>query len=38
MGSDVDHGKGMAVVRADGKADMVYFQLRPSEAAHLFGS
>jgi hypothetical protein len=38
MGSDVDHGKGMAVVRADGKADMVYFQLRPSEARHLFGS
>ena len=38
MGSNVDHGKGMAVVRADGRADMVYFQLRPSEAAHLFGS
>ena len=38
MGSNVDHGKGMAVVRADGKADMVYFQLRPSEAAQLFGS
>jgi|GEM_PF-2674310 len=38
MGSDIDHGKGMAVVRADGKADMVYFQLRPTEAAYLFGS
>ena len=38
MGSDDRHGKGMAVVRANGKADMVYWQLRPSEAEHLFGS
>ena len=38
MGSDDRHGKGMAVVRANGKADMVYFQLRPIEAAYLFGS
>jgi hypothetical protein len=38
MGSEVDHGKGMAVVRAGGKADMVYWQLRPSEAKYLFGS
>ena len=38
MGSDVDHGKGMAVVRADGKADMVYFQLRPGEARISLGS
>ena len=38
MGSEVDHGKGMAVVRAGGKADMVYWQLRPSEAKHLLGS
>jgi hypothetical protein len=38
MGSDDQHGKGMAVVRANGKADMVYFQLRPTEAAYLFGS
>ena len=38
MGSDDRHGKGMAVVRANGKADMVYFQLRPMEADCLFGS
>lgn len=38
MGSDDQHGKGMAVVRANGKADMVYFQLRPIEAEYLFGS
>lgn len=38
MGSDDRHGKGMAVVRANGKADMVYFQLRPIEAESLFGS
>ena len=38
MGSDDKHGKGMAVVRANGKADMVYFQLRPIEAEHLLGS
>ena len=38
MGSDDRYGKGMAVVRAGGKADMVYWQLRPSEAEHLFGS
>jgi hypothetical protein len=38
MGSDDRHGKGMAVIRANGKADLVYFQLRPVEAEHLFGS
>lgn len=38
MGSDDRHGKGMAVVRANGKADMVYFQLRPMESDRLFGS
>ena len=38
MGSDDRHDKGMAVVRASGKADMVYFQLRPIEAEYLFGS
>ena len=38
MGSDDKMGKGMAVVRADGKADTVYFQLRPMEAEALFGS
>ncbi|HID53536.1 MAG TPA: hypothetical protein EYP41_16080 [Anaerolineae bacterium] len=38
MGSDDRHGKGMAVVRANGKADMVYFQLRPIDAEYLFGS
>jgi hypothetical protein len=38
IGSDDRHGKGMAVVRAGGKADMVYFQLRPIESAYLLGS
>jgi hypothetical protein len=38
IGSDDRHGKGMAVVRANGKADMVYWQLRPSETACLIGS
>lgn len=38
MGSDDRHGKGMAVIRSGGKADTVYWQLRPSEAEHLFGS
>ncbi|MCI0395757.1 MAG: hypothetical protein L0322_12555 [Chloroflexi bacterium] len=38
MGSDDRYGKGMAIVRANGKSDMVYFQPRPSEAAYLFGS
>ncbi|MCB8944069.1 MAG: hypothetical protein H6658_09970 [Ardenticatenaceae bacterium] len=38
MGSDDRYGKGMAVVRANGKADMVYFQLRPIEAEFLLGS
>ncbi|MCL4266129.1 MAG: hypothetical protein KJ069_23165 [Anaerolineae bacterium] len=38
MGSDDRHGKGMAVVRANGKADMVYLQLRPIEAEYLLGS
>ena len=30
--------KAWAVVRANGKADMVYFQLRPIEAEYFFGS
>ncbi|MFZ1397318.1 MAG: hypothetical protein WAS33_10495, partial [Candidatus Promineifilaceae bacterium] len=38
MGSDDRHGKGMAVVRFNGKADMVFFQLRPIEAEYLLGS
>ena len=38
MNGDSRHGKGMAVIRANGKADMVYFQLRPLEAEHLLGS
>ena len=38
MGSDDRYGKGMAVIRANGRADMIYGQLRPSEAAHLLGS
>ena len=38
MGSDDRHGKGMSVVRANGKADMVYFQLRPIESEYLLGS
>ena len=38
MGSDDRHGKGMAVIRANGKADMIYFQLRPIEMDCLFGS
>ena len=38
MGSADQHGKGMAIVRANGKADMVYWQLRPTEERHLFGS
>lgn len=38
MGSDDRQGKGMAVVRANGKADMVYWQLRPLEAEQLIGS
>ncbi|HUM70112.1 MAG TPA: hypothetical protein PLK31_14855, partial [Chloroflexota bacterium] len=38
MGSDDRHGKGMAVVRANGKADMVYVQLRPMEEEYLLGS
>lgn len=38
MGSDDRHGKGMAVIRAGGRADMVYFQLRPVEAEYLLGS
>ncbi|MCA9941924.1 MAG: hypothetical protein H6656_00885 [Ardenticatenaceae bacterium] len=38
MGSDDRHGKGMAVVRFNGKADMVFFQLRPIEAENLLGS
>lgn len=38
VGSDDRHGQGMAIVRANGKADMVYCQFRPTEAKHLFGS
>ena len=38
MGSDDRYGKGMAVILANGKADTVYFELRPSEAEYLFGS
>jgi hypothetical protein len=38
MGSDDQHGKGMALIRFNGRADMVYFQLRPLEAAYLLGS
>jgi len=38
VGSDDRHGKGMAVVRFNGKADKIYVQLRPSEAEYLFGS
>ncbi|MCC6606791.1 MAG: hypothetical protein IT327_26535, partial [Anaerolineae bacterium] len=38
MGSDDRHGKGMAVVRFNGKADMVFFQLRPTVAYFLLGS
>jgi hypothetical protein len=38
IGSDDRHGKGMAVVAYNGRADMVYWQLRQMEAACLFGS
>ncbi|MEJ2750820.1 MAG: hypothetical protein P8183_23370, partial [Anaerolineae bacterium] len=38
MGSENDYGKGMAVIIYEGKAEMVYFKLRPSEADHLLGS
>ena len=38
MGSEEQHGKGMAVVRSGGKADMIYCQLRPMEEQVLFGS
>jgi Cdc6-like AAA superfamily ATPase len=38
VGSDDRYGKGMAVIRANGRADMVYFQLRPLEAEYLLGS
>ena len=38
MGSDDKFGKGMAVVRYNGKADMVYWKLRPMEEDALFGS
>jgi hypothetical protein len=37
-GSDKETGKGMAVIRADGKADMIYAKLRPMEEQALFGS
>jgi hypothetical protein len=37
-GSDDRHGKGMAVIRFNGKADTVYFQLRPLEQQYLLGS
>jgi hypothetical protein len=38
MGSDDGVGKGMSLVCFDGRADMVYWQLRPTEATYLFGS
>jgi hypothetical protein len=38
MGSDDRLGKGMAVVAHNGRADMIYVQPRPMEAACLFGS
>jgi hypothetical protein len=38
MGSDDRYGKGMAVIRANGRADMIYLQLRPTEAQYLLGS
>ncbi|MBX3061017.1 MAG: hypothetical protein KF770_31550 [Anaerolineae bacterium] len=38
MGSDKETGKGMAVMRAGGKADMIYAKLRPTEERILFGS
>ena len=38
MGSDEAQGKGMAIVRAGGKADTVHWQLRPTEALSLLGS
>ncbi|MBX3055888.1 MAG: hypothetical protein KF770_05385 [Anaerolineae bacterium] len=38
MGSDDRHGKGMAVVRANGRADTVFCQLRPTEEEYLLGS
>lgn len=38
MGADKDMGKGMAVIRYGGKADMIYAKLRPMEANALFGS
>jgi hypothetical protein len=38
IGSDDRHGKGMAVVAHNGRADMVYWQLRRIEAACLLGS
>ncbi|MCP4358149.1 MAG: hypothetical protein GY796_09070 [Chloroflexi bacterium] len=37
-GSDKEVGKGMAVIRAGGKADMIYAKLRPMEERALFGS
>jgi Cdc6-like AAA superfamily ATPase len=38
MGSKEDYGKGMAIVRYNGRADMVYWKLRPMEEEALFGS
>ncbi len=38
VGSDDEHGKGMVVVRYNGRADKVYIQLRPGEADCLIGS
>ena len=38
MGSDDKFGKGMSVVRYNGKANMVYWKLRPMEEDALFGS
>jgi hypothetical protein len=38
MGSDDQLGKGMALIARSGRADTVYIQLRPIEAACLLGS
>jgi hypothetical protein len=38
MGSDDQLGKGMALIARNGRADTVYVQLRPIEAACLLGS
>jgi hypothetical protein len=38
MGSDDQLGKGMALIARNGRADTIYVQLRPIEAACLLGS